>query len=358
MTLCNMSVEGGARVGYLNPDETTFTYLKGCPYAPSGASWEAAVAFWKSIVSDADARYDDVARFDATEIAPTVTWGINPGQAISIKERLPAPEDAGSAADRSLVAEALGYMQLAAGEPNEGTPIGVAFIGAAPTAVSPTFARWPFLRGSKSGGSARWRSGSMESRAPPIGRADRVFRDAGWNGGSRAAPCASPSTRTSSSEASSVRRLRTATKGRQGSPTGRTILMSRHGRGGRGAAPWPTRDVFAIGEPMTLPKIERWLGPRCVPGEDIDTDRIIPARFLKCVTFDGRRTAFYDARFAPDGAPAGRSALCCAKVLIGDRNFGCGSSREHAPQAIAKRGFQALIAKALPKSSVTQRRLV
>src|SRR5690349_7875912 len=101
---------------------------------------------------------------------------------------------------------------------------------------------------------------------------------------------------------------------------------------------------------MALGKIERVVGPAVhVPGEDIDTDRIIPARFLKCVTFDGLgERAFYDARFAPDGSKTGHPLddprHARATVLIADRNFGCGSSREHAPQAIAKRGFQALIA--------------
>jgi 3-isopropylmalate/(R)-2-methylmalate dehydratase small subunit len=101
---------------------------------------------------------------------------------------------------------------------------------------------------------------------------------------------------------------------------------------------------------MALRKIESVTGPAVhVPGEDIDTDRIIPARFLKCVTFDGLgEQLFYDARFAPDGSKTGHPLddprFAHAKVLIADRNFGCGSSREHAPQAIAKRGFQALIA--------------
>jgi 3-isopropylmalate/(R)-2-methylmalate dehydratase small subunit len=101
---------------------------------------------------------------------------------------------------------------------------------------------------------------------------------------------------------------------------------------------------------MALRKIERIVAPAVhVPGEDIDTDRIIPARFLKCVTFDGLgEQLFYDARFAPDGSKTGHPLddprFAGAKVLIADRNFGCGSSREHAPQAIAKRGFQALVA--------------
>src|SRR3982075_4406700 len=80
MSVCNMSIEGGARAVYMNPDETTFAYLKGRPYSPKGAEWDAAVARWKGVASDLGCRYDDVVDFDAAEIQPTVTWGINPGQ--------------------------------------------------------------------------------------------------------------------------------------------------------------------------------------------------------------------------------------------------------------------------------------
>lgn len=90
MTVCNMSIEGGARVGYVNPDETTFAYLKGRPYSPIGAEWDAAVERWKSFASDPGAHYDDVITYRAEDIAP-VTWSINPGQAIFIDEKVPVP---------------------------------------------------------------------------------------------------------------------------------------------------------------------------------------------------------------------------------------------------------------------------
>ncbi|NBZ95942.1 MAG: 3-isopropylmalate dehydratase large subunit, partial [Proteobacteria bacterium] len=93
MTVCNMSIEGGARVGYVNPDETTFEYLRGRPYSPKGAEWDAAVARWKAVASDKDAVYDDIVNFRAEEILPTVTWGITPGQAIFIDEAIPNPAD-------------------------------------------------------------------------------------------------------------------------------------------------------------------------------------------------------------------------------------------------------------------------
>ncbi|MET0344549.1 MAG: aconitase family protein, partial [Polyangiales bacterium] len=90
MTLCNMSIEGGARVGYVNPDEITFQYLQARPFAPSGENWDRALTYWRSIASDADATYDDVVRIPASEIAPSLTWGVNPGQVIAIDEPVPS----------------------------------------------------------------------------------------------------------------------------------------------------------------------------------------------------------------------------------------------------------------------------
>ena len=93
MTVCNMSIEGGALVGYVNPDQTTFDYLKGRPRVPSGAAFERAVQYWKSVASDADAKFDDVVDYDGKDIEPTVTWGINPGQSVGISEKFPKPEE-------------------------------------------------------------------------------------------------------------------------------------------------------------------------------------------------------------------------------------------------------------------------
>jgi 3-isopropylmalate/(R)-2-methylmalate dehydratase large subunit len=93
MTICNMSIEGGARAGYVNPDETTFAYLRGRRFAPAGAAFDRAMVWWRQIASDADARYDDRVRLDAAQIEPTVTWGINPGQSVGVRERIAADAD-------------------------------------------------------------------------------------------------------------------------------------------------------------------------------------------------------------------------------------------------------------------------
>ncbi|MEQ1907217.1 MAG: aconitase family protein, partial [Vicinamibacterales bacterium] len=118
MTVCNMSIEGGARAGYVNPDETTFAFLKGRRYAPTGDAWDRAVAWWKSLASDADTKYDDHVVIDAATIEPTVTWGINPGQSVGVSEPI-------ATHDR----EALAYMGFNDGQHVAGTKIDVAFIG-------------------------------------------------------------------------------------------------------------------------------------------------------------------------------------------------------------------------------------
>ncbi|MGH7829229.1 MAG: 3-isopropylmalate dehydratase large subunit, partial [Candidatus Binatia bacterium] len=126
MTVCNMSIEGGALVGYVNPDATTFEYLRGREFAPKGEAFDRAVAYWRSIASDTDARYDDVVEMKAAEIEPTVTWGINPGQAVGISERLPLPEEL---PDPEGAKRAYEHMGWEPGKPILGTPIHVAYIG-------------------------------------------------------------------------------------------------------------------------------------------------------------------------------------------------------------------------------------
>lgn len=123
MTVCNMSIEGGARCGYINPDETTFDFLRGRERVPQGDAFEIAVEKWRGYASDPDADYDDDVLIEAADIKPTVTWGITPGQAISIEEATP------SRGDDELIGDALRYMQLEPNTPIKGTRIDVAFIG-------------------------------------------------------------------------------------------------------------------------------------------------------------------------------------------------------------------------------------
>ncbi|MBI3783525.1 MAG: 3-isopropylmalate dehydratase large subunit [Deltaproteobacteria bacterium] len=128
MTLCNMSIEGGARLGYVNPDQTTFDYVRGREFAPPAENFERAVAWWRSMASDPDAGYDDTVRLDGERIAPTVTWGINPGQAIGVDEKIPVA-DSFAPDDREVAEDAYEYMGFKPGAEIRGTRIDVAFIG-------------------------------------------------------------------------------------------------------------------------------------------------------------------------------------------------------------------------------------
>jgi 3-isopropylmalate/(R)-2-methylmalate dehydratase large subunit len=230
LTVCNMSIEGGARCGYANPDETTFEYLRGREFAPQGASFERAIGWWKSLASPPDASYDDRVELDGNAIAPSVSWGINPGQNIGIDERLPSPADA-PAEERAALAEAYSYMSLKPGEPIVGTPINVAFIGSCTNGrisdlreaarVARTGRVAPGVKTLVVPGS---QAVAREAEAEGL---HEIFRAAGFEW--RLAGCSmclamNPDKLVDREicASSSNRNF----KGRQGSPTGRTLLMS------------------------------------------------------------------------------------------------------------------------------------
>jgi len=129
MTICNMSIEGGARAGMVAPDETTFEYLKGREYAPKGAAWDAAVAVWKKLPTDEDARYDKSVTLNASELEPMITYGTNPGMGMKITERVPDPAKMADANQKAALKKALAYMDLQPGQPLLGKKIDVVFIG-------------------------------------------------------------------------------------------------------------------------------------------------------------------------------------------------------------------------------------
>jgi 3-isopropylmalate/(R)-2-methylmalate dehydratase large subunit len=129
MTVCNMSIEAGARAGMVAPDDTTFAYLEGRAHAPSGAAWDDAVASWRTLRTDEDAAWDRVVRIDAPRIRPQVTWGTNPGQVTSIDGRVPSPDDYADPATRESVTRALEYMALTPGTPLRDIAVDTVFIG-------------------------------------------------------------------------------------------------------------------------------------------------------------------------------------------------------------------------------------
>ncbi len=129
MTVCNMSIEAGARAGLIAPDATTFAYLEGRPRAPSGGAWASAVSRWEALASDPGARYDATVLLDAAALAPQVTWGTSPGMTAEITERVPDPADAANEAERTSYARALEYMDLEPGTPLEGLRVDRVFLG-------------------------------------------------------------------------------------------------------------------------------------------------------------------------------------------------------------------------------------
>jgi len=230
MTLCNMTIEGGAKCGYVNPDEKTFAYLQGREYAPKDASYERALQYWKSVSSDSDASYDDMVEFDGSSIEPTVTWGITPGQAMGISEKIPAVESF-SSDDQLTVTQALEHMQFAEGDTLLGKKIDVAFIGSCTNGrLSDLREAAKMIKGGKvaSHVKAIVVPGSQQvKKAAEAEGLDGIFTRAGFEW--RAAGCSmclamnpdklkGDQLCASSSNRNFI--------GRQGSPTGRTLLMS------------------------------------------------------------------------------------------------------------------------------------
>ena len=129
MTICNMSIEGGARAGMIAPDATTFDYVQGRPYAPKGEQWDKAVAYWQTLTTDADATFDRELTLDANQLEPMVTYGTNPGQGIGISKRIPLPEELADLAERRSLLSAMDYMGLTPGQAIAGLPVDIVFIG-------------------------------------------------------------------------------------------------------------------------------------------------------------------------------------------------------------------------------------
>jgi len=231
MTVCNMAIEGGARVGYINPDGTTFDYLEGLEYSPKGKSWEAAVAAWKTFASDNDAVYDDIVKFDASEIEPMVTWGVTPAQSVAILQSLPDPATVVDPGERNVLDTAYAYMKLRPGQKMSEVKIDVAFIGSCTNGrISDLRAAAEIAKGRKvaTGVKAMVVPGSMQVRQQAMDEGlDRIFIAAGFEW--REAGCSmclgmNPDQLKGDqiSASSSNRNF----IGRQGSPTGRTLLMS------------------------------------------------------------------------------------------------------------------------------------
>ncbi|MDA3957716.1 3-isopropylmalate dehydratase large subunit [Oceanispirochaeta sp.] len=230
MTVCNMSIEGGARAGYVNPDETTFTYLKGREFCPEGKAWDKAVNWWKTLPSDTEATYDDLVVFDAADISPMVTWGITPAQSVSVDENLPELSGLSNDMKKSLE-EAYAHMKLTPGQKARDIPVQVAFIGSCTNGrMSDLRAAAEIVKGKKIHPKVRGIvvPGSIPVRLQAMKEGlDKIFEDAGfeWRQAGCSMCLAMNPDKLIGDEISASSSNRNFI-GRQGSPSGRTLLMS------------------------------------------------------------------------------------------------------------------------------------
>nr|WP_024967049.1 3-isopropylmalate dehydratase large subunit [Pantoea sp. IMH] len=184
MTLCNMAIELGAKAGLIAPDETTFSYLKGRQFVPKGDAWEAAVAYWQTLNSDADAQFDKVVMLDAASIAPQVTWGTNPGQVIAVDECIPDPASFSDPIERASAEKALAYMDLKPGTRLSDVRIDKVFIGSCTNSrIEDLRAAASVVKGHKIAAGVQGYvvpgSGPVKAQAEAEGL-DKIFLDAGF----------------------------------------------------------------------------------------------------------------------------------------------------------------------------------
>ncbi|CAZ82820.1 unnamed protein product [Tuber melanosporum] len=416
MSMCNMSIEGGARAGLIAPDETTFEYLKGKPLAPKYESpeWNSALKYWRTLKSDPDAVWDIEVYVDARDVVPTVSWGTSPQDVVPITGKVPDPSEFGDSVARQRVVRALEYMGLAPNTPMQEITVDKVFIGSCTNSriedlraaakvvkgrrIAPNIMRAMVVPG----------SGLIKKQAEREGL-DKVFLDAGFEW--REAGCSmclgmnpdilSPQERCASTSNRNF-------EGRQGAG-GRTHLMSPamaasaaisgkladvrgftfgaaepEGAGGvpktiieaehpdpvtdedmdriddipideeasnaDAAAREDTSSASAVG--VGIPKFLTLKGIAApLPMANIDTDAIIPKQFLKTIKRTGLGSAlFFALRFNPDGTEnpnfvLNKEPYRNTKILVvTGPNFGCGSSREHAPWALLDFGIKCIIA--------------
>jgi 3-isopropylmalate/(R)-2-methylmalate dehydratase large subunit len=230
MTICNMSIEAGARAGMIAPDETTFTYIEGRPKAPTGPDWDAAVAYWRTLATDDDAEFDAEVVIDAGELSPFVTWGTNPGQGVPLSGRVPDPDDLADPVEQAAARKALDYMGLAAGTPMRQIGVDTVFLGSCTNGrIEDLRAAAEVLRGRHIADGVRMLvvPGSVRVRLAAMAEGlDRVFTDAGaeWRGAG-CSMCLGMNPDTLAPQERSASTSNRNFEGRQG-PGGRTHLVS------------------------------------------------------------------------------------------------------------------------------------
>lgn len=230
LTVCNMSIEGGARVGYVNPDQCTFDYLQGREFSPKGEAFQQAVEQWTAIASGADAVYDDVVTINGSEIEPMVTWGINPGQSLGVTESLPHL-DTFDESSRKTAEDAYTYMKFSPGSPIRDTHINVAFVGSCTNSrMSDLREAAAIIKGKQVSADVKMIvvPGSQQVKRDAENEGlDTIFKAAGaeWRDAGCSMCLAMNPDKLNGDEICASTSNRNFI-GRQGSPTGRTLLMS------------------------------------------------------------------------------------------------------------------------------------
>lgn len=407
MSMCNMSIEGGARAGMIAPDEITFEYLKGRPLAPKygSAEWKKAVNFWSTLKSDADAKYDIDVFLDAKDIIPTISWGTSPQDVVPIDGVVPSPDDFEDESRKSSCKRALEYMGLTSGTPMKQIPVDKVFIGSCTNArIEDLRSAAKVVKGQKIAENIKRAmivpgSGLVKQQAESEGL-DKIFEDAGFEW--REAGCSmclgmnpdilSPKERCASTSNRNF-------EGRQGAQ-GRTHLMSpamaataaivgKLADVREHVIPSPVLskvqpkvdvqpeaespetedeldrvlDLPADNEPHAntsaggggsstgLPKFTTLKGIAApLDRSNVDTDAIIPKQFLKTIKRTGLGSAaFFELRYTdgqenPDFVLNQGIYRNSNILVVTGPNFGCGSSREHAPWALLDFGIKCIIA--------------
>ena len=312
LTLCNLSIEMGARGGMVAPDEVTFEYIKGREHAPKGVDWDKAVSHWKTLKSDDDAVFDKEIRFDAADIQPMITYGTNPGMGMGITEHIPVDDKSAS------FKKSLDYMGFQPGESLLGKKIDYVFLGACTNGRIEDFRAFTSLvRGKKKADHVTaWLvpgSWMVDAQIREEGL-DKILEEAGFS--IRQPGC-------SACLAMNDDKI----------PAGK-YSVSTSNRNFEG------RQKFNIITSTCIP----------LPLENVDTDQIIPARFLKATTREEKffgDNLFRDWRYNPDGSLNKDFVLnnptYGGQILVAGKNFGSGSSREHAAWAIAGYGFRVVV---------------
>ncbi len=345
MTICNMSIEAGARAGMIAPDETTFEYVRTRPQAPKGDALDQAIAYWRTLPSDEGAVYDRVVTLDAAEIQPMVSWGTNPEAVLPITAAVPDPASYADPAQADQVRRMLDYMGLQPGQKLAELPIDVVFIGSCTNGrIEDMRAAAGIVRDRHVAPGVRAMvvpgSGLVKQQAEQEGL-DQVFLDRRVRmARSRLLHVPGHEPGQADGRAALCQHVQPQFRRPPGAGRPHPSALPRHGRRRRrGGTAGRCSGVRVMQAFTTLTGVAAPL-----PLANVDTDKIIPARFLKTIKRTGLGVHLFDTlRYDGEGAERpdfvlNQPAYRHSEILIAHENFGCGSSREHAPWALA--GFR------------------